>query len=329
MFVGSAALAVAVAAPLESAGAVTIEWNAPPSCPSPAAVDDGLRGWLRAPIGDPIRVRADVELREQGYVADLVVDTPWGSSRRHIEASECSAIANTTVLIAAIAADPLAIAMREPLPSMRSAPPPPPRPIASAPEGMPASEPTQVVAPIDPGPPVRPRERRRPLGLVRIEGAFGLGIVPQPSGGVGGALGVQWRHLEIGVASMWWPPRTTARIASGAAARVGLVAVGPYACGFLGSRAWSVGLCGSVEPGVMTGQGRDVAGPDRRSVAWVGLGLGPRVRWSPRRRVGLVAGIEGVAVVHRARFVIANEGEVYRAGIAGFRLRLGIEVRWP
>jgi hypothetical protein len=329
MALGAAVLAVAAAAPLESAGAVTIEWNAPPSCPSAAAVDESLRAWLRAPVEGRIQVRADVVAGASGYVADLVVATEWGNSRRHIEAGECTAIADTTVLIAAIAADPLAIAMREPLRELHS--PPPVRPIAEPIEPAPIVD-EAVALPIDRAPsplPARKRKRRAPLGFVRIEGAFGLGIVPQPSGGVGGAIGVQWRHLEIGLASMWWPPRASTRTASGASAQVGLVVVAAYACGFLGSRAWSVGLCGSVEPGVMTGQGRDVPSSQSPSVAWVGLGLGPRLRWSPIRRVGLVAGLEGVAVVHRPLFVIENEGEVYRAGIAAFRVRLGIEVRWP
>lgn len=318
-----AALTVA----LESPGAVTIEWNAPPTCPSPAAVDEGLRRWLRTEPSEPIRVRADVTARETDFVADVMVETPWGSSRRHIEASECNGIADTTVLIAAIAADPLAIATREP-PSLHAPEPSMPPPVADTP------------APVEPGviaeAPPRPRHdvttkrtRRLPRGFVRIEGAFGLGMVPRPSGGVGGAIGAQWPHLEVGVGSMWWPPRTTDLFPSGASANVGLVVIAPYACGFLGSRAWSFGLCGSVEPGVMSGTGKDVGSAATKRVAWVGLGLGPRLRWSPVERVGLVLGLEGVGVVHRARFVIENEGDVYVSGIAAFRVRLGVEVRWP
>jgi hypothetical protein len=324
--VATAALTVAIAAASEPA-AVTIEWNAPSTCPSSAQVDEALRRWIRAEPSEPIRVRADVTALDDGYAADLVVETAWGSSHRHIEASACEGIADTTVLIAAIAADPLAVATQESMPSM--SPPPamsPPRIEDEAPFVE-----TPVVA--DEPPPraeaPRTRTRRRPRGIVRIEGAFGLGIVPRPSGGVGGALGVQWKHLELGVGAMWWPPRTTQSLDSGAAASIGLVAIAPYACGFLGRRAWSIGVCGSVEPGVMTGSGVDVGGATSQSVAWVGLGLGPRVRWSPIERIGIVAGIDGVAVVHRARFVVANEGDVYLSEIAGFRVRLGLEVRWP
>lgn len=325
-----ALVGAAVLAPRES---VTIEWNAPSSCPSPESVDDALRSGLRKPTTDTIRVRADVEANAKGFVANVVVETGWGASRRHIEASECTAIAETTVLIAVIAADPLAIAIGDPAPVVWAVPPPRPAPvhaIAPAPVEELRDPPSALQVDLNPEPlPPRARRRPRPRGLVRMEGAFGLGLVPQPSGAVGGALGVLWRHVELGVGALWWPPRLTARSPSGATARIGLVGVGPYACGFLGTRAWSVGICGSVEAGVMTGQGLDVTDAKTRRRAWVGLALGPRLRWLPRPRIGLVAGLEGVAVPYRSRFVIQNEGDLYRSGIAGFRLRIGLEVRWP
>jgi hypothetical protein len=316
----------------------TIEWNAPASCPPASALANALRAWLRAPIEDPVRVRADVVAKDGRFVAELAVETAWGASRRHIEADECTSIADTTVLITAIAADPLAITAHEPIPAVL-APPPAIDTVAPPPVLPPAPAhdtdtddrmdddvpPGVVVEPTIRGPDRRPP----PRGIVRIEGAFGLGVVPAPSGGVGGALGVQWRHLEIGLAAMWWPRRATAPTATGASARVGLVTIGVYACGFLGVRAWAVGLCGAVDPGAMTGRGRDTGSPQSKTVPWVGLALGPRLRWSPHPRIGLVAGLEGLAVAHRARFVIENEGEVYRSGIAGFRARLGVEVRWP
>lgn len=321
-------IAAALALALESPGSVTIEWNAPPTCPSPATLDEGLHRWLQTEPSEPIRVRADVTATSTGYAADVAVETPWGSSRRHVEATDCSGLADTTVLIAAIAADPLAIATREP-PSLHAPAPASPPPIVE----VPASAPPHVAAHEPPRPrhdvTTRARPRARPRGFVRIEGAFGLGIVPAPSGGVGGSIGAQWRHAEIGLGSMWWPPRATDASSSGASASVGLVVIAPYGCGFLGSRAWSIGFCGSVEPGVMTGTGRNVDRANTQRVAWVGLGFGPRLRWSPIERVGLVLGVEGVAIVHRARFVIENEGDVYASGIAAFRVRLGVEVRWP
>ncbi|HET6585722.1 MAG TPA: hypothetical protein VFG69_19825 [Nannocystaceae bacterium] len=329
-------LALAGAASLAGTAGETveIEWNAPLGCPSRESVDDALRTGLRKPTTEAIRVRADVAANEAGFAADVVVETGWGASRRHIEAGDCTSIADTTVLIAVIAADPLAIAIGDAAPLLHSVPPPSPAPVpASAPTI--AEDPVVKLGapPFDLGPEPAPvRARRRvapPRGLVRIEGAFGLGLVPQPSGAVGGAIGVLWRHAELGITALWWPPRLTARSDSGAVARIGLVGVGPYGCGFLGTRAWSVGMCGAVEAGVMTGQGIHVRDPKTRSRPWVGLSLGPRLRWSPRPRIGLVAGLEGVAVVYRSKFVVQNEGDLYRAGIAGFRLRLGLEVRWP
>jgi hypothetical protein len=323
--------AATVAAP--SADALSLEWNAPATCPSPARLDEGLRLALREPPREPIRVVAEVVAHGDGFVAEVLVETPWGSSRRHIEASECSAIADTTLLIAVIAADPLAIALGEPAPTVR-------------PEPLPVDDPQQLpeptVAPIAPifaprvtvSPPPRPapapaaRSRSKPRGIVRLEGTFGLGLVPQPSGAFGGALGVQWRHAELGLTALWFPARTTRPVPSGAFARIGLVTVGPYGCGFLGSPVWSAGLCGSVEVGAMSGQGRDVDQPRTEVRPWFGLSAGPRLRWSPHPRVGLVLGLDGVAVAYRPLFVIANEGDVYRSGIAGFRARLGIEVRW-
>ncbi|MBC8067186.1 MAG: hypothetical protein IAG13_02540, partial [Deltaproteobacteria bacterium] len=114
--------AATIAAP--SSDALSLEWNAPASCPSAARLDEGLRLALRAPPREPIRVIAEVVARGDGFVAEVAVDTAWGSSRRHIEASECTAIADTTLLIAVIAADPLAIALGDPAPRVRLELPP-------------------------------------------------------------------------------------------------------------------------------------------------------------------------------------------------------------
>lgn len=321
--------AAAVAAP--GVHAPSIEWNAPATCPSPARIDEGLRLALREPSRAPIRVVAEVVAQGDGFVAEVIVDTPWGSSRRHVEASECTAIADTTLLIAVIAADPLALALGEPAPTVRPMPLPSPEPAELPAPGtatdlpVPTVPARATVAPLPPPPP----PRSRPRGLVRIEGTFGLGLVPRPSGALGGALGVQWRHAELGVTAMWFPARATLPAPSRAYARIGLVTVGPYGCGFLGSPVWSAGLCGSIELGAMNGRGRDVAEPRTEVRPWLGLSAGPRLRWSPHPRIGLVLGLDGVAVAYRPRFVIANEGDIYRSGIAGFRARLGLEVRWP
>lgn len=307
---------------------IAIEWNAPPSCPSPEAVDDALQRRTTTGSGQPVRVRADVDARSDRFVADIAVETEWGASQRHVEASDCTSIADTTVLIAAIAADPLA-AVAGPVPTVE------------APSSLPRVEPEPVAPPrpparrivmVEPKPTTieAPRQPRpRPHGLVRVDGAFGFGLVPQPSGGFGGAIGAAWRHVEVGLSAMWWPPRPTARTSSGAWARVDLMTIGPYVCGSLGSRTWSVGLCGAAETGFLRARPRDVAAPTDRTSPWVAFGLGPRLRVGLHARVGLVAGLEGMLFPYRPQFVVEHEGELHLGGIAGFRARLGLEVRWP
>jgi hypothetical protein len=339
---------------------VRLEWDAPRECPG----HDEVVGAIEAAIaGAPPRegaidVRVQVTASHEGLVALLSVRAPWGNSERVVEAHDCAEIVRTTVLVAAIAADAIGTSDDDdqdaatdddeqdvatddhtgasavegpttpPLGPRTTLEMPPAPEVDDVEVAPPATDATAGSARVS-IPTTTTRAARGWQGSARLDGSFGLGVVPGPGGGAGLAVGAARRRVAFGLAATWWFATRTARTASGAYASVRILAVAPFVCGHVPIGPLAMGACGELELGGVRGVGHDVRGQQQRTQPWVAIAAGPSLRWAFARRFAVQLDVECLVVPYRAHFVIANEGTLYRAWPAAFRTRLGLEARFP
>jgi hypothetical protein len=166
--------------------------------------------------------------------------------------------------------------------------------------------------------------------ILRISGGLALGATPAVAGGLGGAIGLGLGRRARIEAPIFYTAPTRVRLASAptAGAAVSLAGAGLRGCGVPGVRRVEVPLCLGVELGSMRAAGFGVDdGRSPRSL-WAALTPGLAVLVVPRPWLALGAWLDVPVGLVRPRFVVGDGGgEVWRAGAAGLRAGLGVEVR--
>ncbi|MEZ4448691.1 MAG: hypothetical protein R3B09_04360 [Nannocystaceae bacterium] len=174
----------------------------------------------------------------------------------------------------------------------------------------------------DPAPPPAPPGL---LGHVRADGGLDVGVLPGVGGHVGlfGGLSRGRVRAELGLVGV------PLRVAPGAAgARFDRLAGAARVCP-IGSRSTlTFALCVGVEAGALHAVARDVARPSPLWVPWVGLTLSPALRWRLRGPLGLYFAVDGVLALTRPRFTVHGGDPVFRAGRAGARATIGVELQF-
>jgi hypothetical protein len=272
-----------------------LTWTAPADCPD--AADERLR--IEQRLGrslDAVELAGTVTIEPvaYGFAATLALGH---DGARHLTGASCDELADAVAVIVARAA--------------RDRPAP-----AHAAVVEPAVEP--VVEPAVEQAPELPRPAAWWFGA-RLSTLGGRGVVPGT--GFGGELVATARRgpliAELGGAR--WLAGTAA--VDGAAVRVTFAA----ATARLGwqpatpLRAWLV-----TELGTMSGTGMTRGGAS----AWFGAGLGAGGIWRLTRTIGIVATVEAIAALDRARFVLTSGTAVYEASPVSTRASLGIELAW-
>lgn len=336
---------------------LTLDWQAPAGCPSRAEVVAELERVL--PEQGPIpsegrgRVHAQVEVVEQGdrWQVELTLTSQQGQEQRSFAAERCSLAADATVLVIAVAIDPVATArarvtpdppieapaLPEPPPEPESPPEPPPEPpqadahagIAEA--GEPAS--LQIVF-AEP----HPREPRRRASLRVALAIF--------AGGGYGPLRAGAGQLELRVALVGERFRWETRGAWLVPVEVGLDAartgrfdgwvIGSRGCGVPGGslRAGErvrleLPLCVGLEAGQLRGAGaRGVPNPVAVTRPYAALEAGPGLRVRPLERLAIGFELDAVIPLVALGFSI-NGDPVLRNSPVGVRALAGVELRLP
>jgi hypothetical protein len=284
-------------------------------------------------VEDRAVVHAEAVVRarpEGGYQVALTTRTRTGERTRTLSATDCEVLADTVALVIAIAIDPaVAVASVEPPPARAE----PAEPTADAfPPEAPAP-PAEATRTPHPETPERPRPRGavrpQPRGAVRVAGAGALGVLPGFAPGVDGAAALLLGRLRLELGFVWWFERVVDLV--GADGRAGL-------------RAWSLDvrgcfvpsvpgvefpLCGGVEAGLMRGRGFDIDEPNRVSLPFVAIDLGPSIVWVPRRPVGLWMGVDLVVPVTRPAFSVDGQPPTHKPGSVAGTALLGVEGRFP
>ena len=323
----------------------SVEWGAPPGCPSEAQVLAQARTLLGgAVLEQAVAIRGAIEPAPTGFVLEIEIRTPSGATRKTAHADDCAVLASVAALMVAVAVDPVqathalgiettgtatTVGVPEPQPAPAPAPAPAPGLVALG-----EVEPQTQDPPLSPAPRAAdaraPEPRPRALrGLVRASGSIGRGLVPNLDGTLALGLGLLARRLRAELVAFHvlaqearYPAPSTAGVT--VAAWGGSVRVGPrFEVGPLELHA-----LGGIAVSALTAAGFGVRRTRTDADAHVALSLIPGVRWSPSPRVAIGADLEAEAAVRRPAFTIGTRSAVYRAASLGVRGSVVIELRW-
>ncbi|MCH9681127.1 MAG: hypothetical protein K0V04_06830 [Deltaproteobacteria bacterium] len=307
-----------------------VRWSAPSGCPSSEALSRGVERRLgRTLSSEEVTVEATVTTGGSGrYRLALRTEVDGVSDQRSLEADDCSALADATALIVALAVDPVAVA--DALGAWRAPAPEDAPPVAVGPTVAPNESPRRGTRRGgDDGAPAGPSDQRAPVGGVfRASPGVGLGATPGVTGAFALAGGLRWSRARIELEGGYWLPRPSTAI-DGASVRVQLGTVSARGCGQLGRDNIEAPLCGGLQVGGMRGDGNGA--PNSRSAQglWLALEAGVGLSWWFSPRWALAGGfVAAVPLVH-PRFELAAETPQLLfepASVAG-RLWLGIEFR--
>jgi hypothetical protein len=173
-------------------------------------------------------------------------------------------------------------------------------------------------------------EEQNPIRFgVGIEVGADVGILPDPSLSMGGALSLTGPAWRLGLRGAWWVPRQTddgPRDGSGAI--VGLVGGSAKGCWTFFSQVVALDACGTVEAAWARGRGQGLQNPRDADEPWVATGpsFGLRSNTWPLRALLFT---ELPVALARPAFTIDGFGEIHQAAPVAFRLGVGTEVAFP
>jgi hypothetical protein len=307
------------AEPTPAAG-VELTWSAPEGCPP---VED-VRARLDALLGDReagapfVRLEATVSRKDGTFALQMRTETASGTNTHALSSPDCQALADGAALVAAVAADPLAVDRS--LEASQSEEP-----------ELPPDEVTVTRTPPDDDADGRPRGRLRLARFaLRADGLLEYGMLPKLGLGpviTAGLIGPQWR-VELG-AIVLVPRPVFTDDTNTAGAAIGAWSLRARGCGVPVVSIVEFPVCAGFEGGQMTARplgnvtdNRD----DRRGFGLFSFGGGFGI--SPRPFIALLAGVDGIVALSRPRFDVAGM-LLHQPGRIGVRATVGLELRVP
>lgn len=300
---------------------VTLDWHAPPGCPSAEPVLDKLEELvgpepLAASRYNAIRgqIREDARL---GWVLELGLSDAEGTRQRTLNAHECDDLAVAAAVALALVLEPDAAlepewqatvpSVNEPS-KLQTAPAEPPLPDASVDEGA-STEPARALTPL--------------LGVEALIDSAALG---DASVGLGVHGGVRLGRVSLGLSGAYLPAQRTEVRADGQWVELTLLAAGPRVCYPLLTGTVRAEACASFELGQLSATGVGLRGARETRDGWLAPGLGLGLDWRVFSDVALAAHIDGITPLVREEFVINETEAVQRVPAALLRLGLGVKI---
>ncbi len=326
-------------------GSVSLDWQAPASCPSASTVLGKVRSLVSGPAASAERVRArgvvSAPAGDQNW--QLTLETVQGARtwQRSLRAGSCEELADAGALIIALILDPSLKTEEKPDPGTN------PRPDTAAPATAPAGPPAPppavtarppAAAPVQPAPSDVPRPTRptRPapetpgseLDFHAAASAVGdWGSLPRIAFGAEVAAGVAVKPLALELSAMLLPeveeviaqqPKRGGNIA--------LFAAGLRGCYELRGSALDTRLCAGFEAGRLQGTGFGTATTDTKNSLWTAARLGGFARYPLVAPLALRFGAEGLVPFSQPQFWLNNVGLVHQPNSVVVRLQLGLEL---
>jgi hypothetical protein len=279
----------AAAAPPE----LTLTWQAPAVCPTPADVEAQfvrlLGGAARVPTGKHVTATATVHVASPGrWILELTTVLDGAGGKRSLSGDSCASVASAAGLILALMIDPAAA---ERMSADAPPPPPPPKPA-----------PAVIAAP----PPAPEPSFLEPSVRLFAGGVFLL--LPQPALAAGLAVGARRGHVAAELTAL----ATTERRAEPATLQgVGgdfrLLTGGARACGVLGqSVLYQLCLGGELER--LSGVGVATLEPPLRQTATMLAGTGAVMVAIPLgSRLSLTIDLGVAARAYRPTFTVQTD----------------------
>ncbi|MDC0675128.1 hypothetical protein [Nannocystis radixulma] len=202
-------------------------------------------------------------------------------------------------------------------------------PVAAAPPPVDMAEETAEFVALRPreppaDPPVPPL-----VAHLRVDGGFDYGVLPGIGGHAGLFAGVTLPRVRLEAGIIGVPLRILPAQDNIAGGRFDRVVGALRICPLLRpSPAVLLALCIGGEAGAIQGVGLQVAVPNPRWAPWLGLFLGPAVRWQIAGPVGLWFGVDGVLALGRPIFTVGAGQEVFQSGRAGVRATFGVDLQF-
>ncbi len=300
---------------------IELAWTAPPSCPPKAEVERQLAALLgdRDPGAPWVRVQAEVTSTADGFAMKLTTETSSGTTTHALASPDCAALANAVALVAAVAADPMAVDRELDRAAARG----------DLEEDEPKTPPPKPVV----APPVEKKPRLRIARFaLRADVLLDYNVVPKIGFGPVITLGIFGPHWRTEVGAIYVAPR---RIwiddLETAGADISMWSLRVRGCGVpVAAAVLEFPICAALEGGQVTGRPLGVGVPtDKDNEAWGAFSLGSSLTWSPRPFVALVLGVDLVVPFTRPEFLVPDGRELHQVGRVGLRSNFGIELRVP
>ena len=318
---------------------VQLRWQAPAACPQEAQVKQKLSDLLRPGAADAAfsRLRAEGKIEAIGdrFRLTLTVHYDLVNGTRTVEAGSCGDLAGVAAVTLALLlraehssntpltardlggasgatfADSSAAGGQERTPS--------PTPAPSAPQT--SDEQVRAAAP------AHSKPSRFRLAIRVPELRADVGVLPEPSYGIGLALGVRRADWRFMVSGLWWLEHDyESGVFVGYGAHFARLSGELSAC-----RGWHLSAL-ELAPCLLlsfdgvsaraTGVGVSSTNP---WTPWLSVGAGFQGHWHFNRMLSLVLGLNGRIATSKPHFVSEGVGEIARVGPAALALLLGAE----
>ena len=172
--------------------------------------------------------------------------------------------------------------------------------------------------------------RRAVWVALRALGGLGAGPLPVAGGlfGAVAALGLGRRARVELQASRWTTARTRFAAFPDAGVDFTLTTGGLRGCGVPGRGIVEVPLCLGLEVGGMRGGAVGLKDGRIGRSLWAAVTPGVALAVVPTRRFAAWLAVDGHVALVRPRFRVDGAGEVWRPGVGGVRVTLGVELRF-
>jgi hypothetical protein len=281
--------------------AIVDAWEAPPECPTGAAIERQVREILVGSQLGPAGLTAQGTVTRAStdrWRVDLTLRSAGWEARRTLGGSTCEAVSQAAALVIALAVN---LEARAPL----------------------AAKPVQPVAPPSAAPPM-PVGPTAGLGM-----AFDFGSLPRGTVGLEGTFGWRIPHARIELGASYLLPRQgTVFGRSDVGATFHFASGNLRACYELAASSLVLGPC--LDAGVTWTGANGFGSIAIDSVSSVGVTVGGDVaaRWLISKHLAPYVRLGALAPLNRPDFAVRDVGTVYRATPGVLRGGVGIEAHF-
>lgn len=310
----------------------SLEWHAPPFCPTAEVVREQLARELGGELATLPDLAFDAQLRQlgSGLELKLVVRKDGTIGERRIRAGSCDeavdalAAAMTLVLQPLVTKNAADKSNTDPESSNQS-------PHESHQAQSPSNR-GNVQAPSTP-PPMRSARQREPAlrstssGFANLEALLDSGTLPMPAFGALATVGLSVHGLQIGARGLLIPAQQ-ATVSGSAQVEFELVAAGVGLCSAPTGKTWGMHACLGGEAGQLRGAGaKNVINARSGRSLWIAATAEAWALVRPGSQDwGAFLNVVALVPLHRETFVFSSiPGSIHRPASIGLRVGLGLE----